>query len=310
MKILITGAAGFIGSCFARLCVSKKHEVVALDALTYAGTTDNLASVMNKISFVHGNICDRQLIDKLLLEEKPDAVINFAAESHVDRSITDAHAFIQTNIVGTHILLEAIRDKKIRYVQISTDEVYGSVENGIPFSETHPLKPNSPYSASKCAADHLVLAYSHTHGYDALITRCSNNYGPHQYPEKLIPLSITNLFKGKKVPIYGDGLQMRDWIHVEDHCYGILAALERGRSGEVYNFGGDNCITNMEVIRKLLEYTGRDEKSIEYVKDRLGHDRIYAIDFSKARRELGWEPVISFGDGLKETVDWYAAKII
>lgn len=309
MKLLVTGAAGFIGSSFARLAVSLGHDVIVFDALTYAGNVANLDPIKDnpRYSFVKGDVRDTKLAHELLAEHKPDALVHFAAESHVDRSIMDASPFVSTNVGGTQVLLDAVRKagSKTRYVQISTDEVYGSADDKKPFTEQHYLKPSSPYAASKTSADLFVLSYHHTHKMDALITRCSNNYGPYQFPEKLIPLFTTNLFEGKKVPVYGDGMQVRDWIHCDDHSRGVLAALEKGKSGQVYNLGGGNGTPNIEITRQLLKLTGRDESYIEYVADRPGHDRVYLINHEKATRELGWNPQVSFERGLAETVQWY-----
>ena len=309
MKLLVTGAAGFIGSSFARLSVQSGHEVLVLDALTYAGNLANLDALKNspRYRFVKGDIRDGKLAEELLHSVKPDALVHFAAESHVDRSIMDASPFVSTNVGGTQVLLDAVRraGAKTRFLQISTDEVYGSADDGRPFTEKHPLKPSSPYAASKTAADLFVLAYHHTFGMDALITRCSNNYGPYQFPEKLIPLFTTNLFEGKQVPVYGDGMQVRDWIHCDDHSRGVLAALEKGKSGEVYNLGGGNRLANIEITRLLLRLTGRGEEHIQYVKDRPGHDRAYLINHEKATRELGWTPQVNFEQGLGATVQWY-----
>ena len=244
-----------------------------------------------------------------ILGPRPDAIVHFAAESHVDRSIHGPEVFVQTNVLGTQVLLEAARQAKVgRFVHVSTDEVYGSLGPTGLFSESTPIAPNSPYSASKAGSDLLAAAYHHTYGMDALITRCSNNYGPYQYPEKLIPLLITNLMDGLTIPIYGDGRNIRDWIHVEDHCSGVLLALEKGKAGEVYNLGGGNERMNIDIAKQLLSLLGKDESSIRYVEDRLGHDRRYAIDAAKIRRELGWEPRHGFEAGLKATVDWYQAN--
>lgn len=309
MKLLVTGAAGFIGSSFARLGIQLGHEVLVLDALTYAGNLANLDSVKDapRYRFVKGDIRDSLLVEELLHSFKPEALVHFAAESHVDRSIMDASPFVSTNVGGTQVLLDAVRraGAKTRFLQISTDEVYGSADDGRPFTEKHPLKPSSPYAASKTAADLFVLAYHHTFKLDALITRCSNNYGPYQFPEKLIPLFTTNLFEGKQVPVYGDGMQVRDWIHCEDHSRGVLAALEKGKSGEIYNLGGENRMANIEITRLLLRLTGRGEEHIQYVQDRLGHDRAYLINHEKATLELGWTPQVNFEQGLADTVKWY-----
>ncbi|HLX61802.1 MAG TPA: dTDP-glucose 4,6-dehydratase [Planctomycetota bacterium] len=312
MKLLVTGAAGFIGSSFARLSVELGHDVVVLDALTYAGNLANLEPIKGnaRFKFVKGDIRDGKLALELLTSLKPDALVNFAAESHVDRSIMDASPFVSTNVGGTQVLLDALKKSGIatRFLQVSTDEVYGSADDKKPFTERHYLKPSSPYAASKTAADLFVLAFQHTYKLDALITRCSNNYGPYQFPEKLIPLFTTNLFEGKKVPVYGDGMQIRDWIHCDDHSRGVLAALEKGKSGEVYNLGGGNGTPNIQITRMLLKLTGRDESSIQFVQDRPGHDRVYLIDHSKATRELSWVPQVSFEAGLAETVTWYRAN--
>lgn len=304
MHVLVTGGAGFIGSGFARDALGMGYQVTVLDDLTYAGNLANLARMKDDITFVKGNINDAQT---LICTSNFNAIVNFAAESHVDRSIMDASPFVETNIKGTMALLDAIRrtGRKIRFVQVSTDEVYGSADDMVPFTESTPLKPNSPYAASKAAADLMVKAYHHTFGLDVVITRCSNNYGPYQFPEKLVPLFITNLFEGKKVPVYGDGMQVRDWIHTVDHCVGIMFALQNGRSGEVYNFGGGNAMPNMEIVKILLRETGRDESFIEFVKDRPGHDRVYLIDYKKATDELRWAPTVKFEDGIRETVQWY-----
>ena len=309
MKLLVTGAAGFIGSSFARLSVQLGHEVIVFDLLTYAGNLANLDPIKGnpRFQFVKGDIRDGKLALELLAAHKPDALVNFAAESHVDRSIMDASPFVSTNIGGTQVLLDAVKKSGVttRFLQVSTDEVYGSADDKKPFTEQHYLKPSSPYAASKTSADLFVLAFQHTHKMDALITRCSNNYGPYQFPEKLIPLFTTNLFEGKKVPVYGDGMQIRDWIHCDDHSRGVLAALEKGKSGEVYNLGGGNGTANLEITTQLLKLTGRDESFIQYVQDRPGHDRVYLIDHSKASRELGWHPQVSFAQGLADTVQWY-----
>jgi dTDP-glucose 4,6-dehydratase len=309
MRLLVTGGAGFIGSSFVRLAVTAGHEVSVLDVLTYAGNMANLEPVRSAkgYRFIKGDIRDAKLAEELFSSLKPDALVHFAAESHVDRSIIDASPFVSTNVGGTQVLLDALRraGAKTRFLQISTDEVYGSADDQKPFTENTPLKPSSPYAASKTAADLFVLSYQHTFGMDALITRCSNNYGPYQFPEKLIPLFTTNLFEGKQVPVYGDGMQIRDWIHCDDHSRGVLAALGKGKSGQVYNLGGGNRLANIEITRQLLKLTGRGEEFIQHVKDRPGHDRAYLIDHSKATRELGWKPTIDFASGLAQTVTWY-----
>ena len=309
-RLLITGGCGFIGSNLVRHLLASDPEihVTNLDALTYSGNLENLADLADspRYRFVKGDICDRELVEGLLAESQFDAVINLAAESHVDRSILDSGPFIRTNIVGTQTLLDASRKFSIaRYVQVSTDEVYGSLGDSGSFTEETPLAPNSPYSASKTAADLLVRAYVHTFGFPGIITRCSNNYGPWQFPEKLIPLFVSNLMRDEPVPVYGQGLNVRDWIHVLDHCRGIEAAWRSGRTGEVYNFGGDCELTNIDLTRRLLAALGKTESLIRYVTDRPGHDQRYAIDFSKSRRELGWTPQIAFNDGLRDTVAWY-----
>ena len=310
LKILVTGAAGFIGSNFVRLIAKDDLEgissVKVLDKLTYAGVKSNLdlAENLSRYEFVQGDICDPKVVTDVLKEV--DAVINFAAESHVDRSISGANDFVQTNIVGVQVLLDAIKasDREIRFLQVSTDEVYGSIESGS-WTEEWPLQPNSPYSASKASGELLARSYNKTHGMDVVITRCSNNYGTHHFPEKLIPLFITNLIEGKKVPVYGTGENIRDWLHVDDHCRGIHSVLMRGRSGEVYNIGGGRELTNNEITTLILEAMGADESSIEYVEDRKGHDLRYSVDWTKINRELGYEPKVKFEDGLRETIEWY-----
>jgi len=310
MKVLVTGAAGFIGSNFARMFVRGQMQdlssLVILDKLTYAGVLTNLKESEGKtnVRFVQGDICDASLLSELISDV--DAVINFAAESHVDRSISGASDFVQTNIVGVQVLLDAIKAsaRQIRFLQVSTDEVYGSIEDGS-WTEDWPLSPNSPYSASKASGELLVRSYNRTHGMDVVITRCSNNYGTHHFPEKLIPLFITNLIEGKKVPIYGTGENVRDWLHVDDHCRGIYSVLMNGRSGEVYNIGGGRELTNNEITSLILEAMGADGSSIEYVEDRKGHDLRYSVDWTKINRELGYEPQVKFENGLKETIQWY-----
>ncbi len=309
MKILITGACGFIGSNFIRLLLEKRPDwnLVNLDKMTYAGDTGSLKEFESHPNYrlVKGDIIDKGTVEAVMTEGF-DGVIHFAAESHVDRSIHGPEIFVETNVLGTQILLEAARKAKIkRFLHVSTDEVYGSLGATGLFSETTPLAPNSPYSASKTGSDLLVRAYFETYKMDAVITRCSNNYGPYQYPEKLIPLAITNLIDGKKIPVYGDGLNIRDWIHVVDHCRGVLLAFEKGKSGEVYNIGGSNEQRNIDIARMLLKLLGKDEKSLEFVEDRLGHDRRYAIDATKIKTELGWTPQHSFTEGLEQTVAWY-----
>ena len=308
MKLLVTGGAGFIGSCFVRhiLNTYKDYKVINIDALTYAGNIENLDDVKDNpnYKFVHGNICDKKLVRELVNEA--DAVVNFAAESHVDRSITGPEIFIETNVQGTLNLLQASKEAKIdRFLQVSTDEVYGTLGKEGYFYETTPLSPNSPYSASKASADLLVRAYYETYKMPVLNTRCSNNYGPYQYPEKLIPFFISQLLKGEKVPVYGDGMNVRDWLYVYDHCSAIDTVLHKGRVGEVYNIGGHNEKTNMEITKIILNAMGKDESSIKYVEDRLGHDKRYAIDNHKIQTELGWEPSLTFEEGIKLTIDWY-----
>ncbi len=310
MKLLVTGGAGFIGSCFVRHILKKynDYQVINLDALTYAGNIENLDDVKDNPNyrFVHGNICDKKLAKELIIDEGVDAVINFAAESHVDRSITGPEIFIETNVQGTLNLLQAAKEAKTqRFLQVSTDEVYGTLGKYGYFYETTPLAPNSPYSASKASADMLVRAYYETYKMPVLNTRCSNNYGPYQYPEKLIPFFISQLLKGEKVPVYGDGMNVRDWLYVYDHCSAIDTVLHKGKVGEVYNIGGHNEKTNMEITKIILEAMGKDESSIRYVEDRLGHDRRYAIDNHKIQSELGWEPSLTFEEGIKLTIDWY-----
>jgi dTDP-glucose 4,6-dehydratase len=310
MRILVTGGAGFIGSNFIRLIATGKIEgtssVLVLDKLTYAGVKGNLdiADRIASYTFVEGDICDVKVIKSIL--EDVDAVINFAAESHVDRSITGAAEFVQTNIVGVQVLLDSIKEsgKKIRFLQVSTDEVYGSIESGS-WTEDCPLQPNSPYSASKAGGELLARSYHRTHGLDVVITRCSNNYGTHHFPEKLIPLFITNILEGKKVSVYGSGSNVRDWLHVEDHCRGIHRVLMQGKSGEVYNIGGGRELTNLEITRLILGEMDANESSIEYVEDRKGHDFRYSVDWTKINRELGYEPQVKFEDGLRETIQWY-----
>jgi dTDP-glucose 4,6-dehydratase len=277
-----------------------------LDKLTYAGVRENLegAAAIPGYSFIHGDVCNLELVTCLVREV--DAVINFAAESHVDRSIKGVADFVQTNIVGVQVLLDAIiaSGKKIRFLQVSTDEVYGSIESGS-WTEEWPLQPNSPYSASKASGELLARSYNKTHGTDVVITRCSNNYGTHHFPEKLIPLFITNLIEGKKVPVYGTGENVRDWLHVDDHCRGIYAVLMNGRAGEIYNIGGGRELTNNEITSLILKAMGTDESSIEYVEDRKGHDLRYSVDWTKINHELGYEPQVKFEDGLRKTIQWY-----
>jgi dTDP-glucose 4,6-dehydratase len=308
MRILVTGGAGFIGSNYVRRIVDGSlkgvTEVVVLDKLTYAGTLKNLESLpKDSFKFIQGDICDESLVSKLIAET--DAVVNFAAESHVDRSITDPGSFIETNVKGTHTLLEATRRAgEKRYLQISTDEVYGTIKEGS-WSEDYPLLPNSPYSASKASADLITRSYFQTFGLNASVTRSSNNYGPNQFPEKVIPLFITNLMDGKKVSLYGDGLNVRDWLHVDDHCHGIHSVLLNGRPGEIYNIGGGEELTNKELTNIILNAFSKGDESIEYVPDRLGHDFRYSVNIKKISSELGYSPQVKFKDGIKETIKWY-----
>lgn len=311
MRIVVTGGAGFIGSHFVRQAISGQYpqlrdaDVVVLDALTYAGNRENLAPVADspRLTFVHGNILDAATLDEVL--PGTDAIVHFAAESHVDRSIDGAADFLMTNVVGTQTLLEGAKRHGVgRFLHVSTDEVYGSIDEGS-WPETHPLLPNSPYSASKAGSDLIVRAYGRTHGLDVVITRCSNNYGPYQFPEKVIPLFVTNLIDGLDVPLYGDGLNIRDWLHVDDHCRGIALVLAGGRSGEVYNIGGGTELTNKELTGLLLQACAADWDRVRPVEDRKGHDRRYSVDISKIRDELGYEPAVPFEDGLAETITWY-----
>lgn len=313
MHLLVTGGCGFIGTNFIQHMLAAHDDVtiVNLDKLTYAGNRRNLAEVEEKhlggrYHFVHGDIGDGQLVPELMRRFSFDAVLNFAAESHVDRSIADPFPFVTTNVLGTQNLLEAARQAEIpRFVHISTDEVYGSLGPEGQFTEDTPLAPNSPYSASKASSDLLARAYFHTHGMPVIITRCSNNYGPYQFPEKLIPLVWLKASRNEPIPVYGDGLNVRDWIHVLDHCRGVEAALFKGIPGSVYNFGGDAERTNLDVVRTILRLSGRDEKLISFVKDRPGHDRRYAMSFTRATRDLQWTPAFSFEDGMTRTLDWY-----
>jgi dTDP-glucose 4,6-dehydratase len=307
MRLLVTGGAGFIGSAFVRawLGAAPDARVTVLDKLTYSGVEANLAPVAGHpgYTFVRGDICDAALVDDVLPGH--GAVVHFAAESHVDRSIAGAEPFVRTNVLGTQVLLDAaLRHGTGRFLHVSTDEVYGSIAEGA-WTETAPLAPNSPYSASKAGADLLALAYHRTHGLDVVVTRCSNNYGPYQFPEKAIPLFTTNLLDGRKVPLYGDGRNVRDWLHVDDHCRGLRLALAKGRPGEVYHIGGGRQLTNRELTGLLLEAVGADWGSVEQVPDRLGHDLRYALDFGKSRAELGYAPQVPFEAGLAATVAWY-----
>lgn len=324
-KILVTGGAGFIGSNFIRYILDKQKEIellVNLDLLTYAGNLENLSSVErnSRYHFVQGDIRDRMLVERLFDECCFDTVIHFAAESHVDRSIVEPEIFLTTNVIGTQILLDAAknhwkldpedkysRDYRpgVRYLQVSTDEVYGTLDKRGKFAETTPLSPNSPYSASKAGADLIVRAYYETYGLPVNITRCSNNYGPYQFPEKLIPLMIHNALENETLPVYGDGLQVRDWLHVKDHCAAIWTVLQKGRVGEIYNIGGNNEKTNMEIVRMILRTLDKPDSLIIHVRDRPGHDRRYAIDNTKITVELGWRPDLTFEEGIIETIRWY-----
>lgn len=307
MKLLVTGGAGFIGSAFVRMSVPG-DSVVVLDNLTYAGNLENLTSVASDphYRFVKGDICDRALVESLLAAEKPDAIVHFAAESHVDRSILSPDPVFETNLRGTFTLLEAARVHKVpRFVHVSTDEVYGSLAPPLEATEDFPLNPSSPYSASKAGSDLLARSYFLTYKLPVVITRASNNYGPYQFPEKLIPLMISNALDSKPLPVYGDGMQIRDWLHVDDHCRGIRAVLERGRNGEIYNIGGNCSLPNLEVVKRILRATGRPESLIEYVTDRPGHDRRYALLSDKIERDTGWRAAQGFEDGLVGTIEWY-----
>ncbi|OGP75244.1 MAG: dTDP-glucose 4,6-dehydratase [Deltaproteobacteria bacterium RBG_16_49_23] len=312
MRLLVTGGCGFIGSNFIRYYLKNYPEVsiINVDKLTYAGNLENLTDLSHsaRYHFIRGDIADAPRMEELI-RKGVDAIVNFAAESHVDRSIEDPGAFMKTNIFGTFTLLEAVRKafpgQKIRFLHISTDEVYGSLGETGAFTEETPLAPNSPYSASKTAADMMVRAYHHTYGLPAVITRCSNNYGPYQFPEKLIPLMVSNAMEDKELPMYGDGLYIRDWIYVEDHCRALDQVLRQGREGEVYNIGGGNERTNLYVAKNILDRLGKPHSLIRSVADRPGHDRRYAIDFSKVKRELGWTPTVSFEEGIDRTVEWY-----
>lgn len=323
-NILVTGGAGFIGSNFVKIMVEKypDYNIINLDALTYAGNLENLSHIdtVSNYTFVKADIRDREVIEQIFKTENIDMVVNFAAESHVDRSIEEPEVFLTTNIIGTQVLLDAAKkywkinpDDKyckeykegVKFLQVSTDEVYGALGETGMFVETMPLMPNSPYSASKASADMIVRAYNETFGLPMNITRCSNNYGPYQFPEKLIPLMINNCLKEKDLPVYGDGMQVRDWLHVSDHCTAIDTVLHKGKDGEVYNIGGNNEKANIEIVKLLITTLGKSEDLIKYVKDRPGHDRRYAIDNTKITTELGWEPAYTFEQGIKETIQWY-----
>lgn len=311
MRIVVTGGAGFIGSNFVRKLLQDSYpdfagcEVVVLDALTYSGTLTNLTEWLGneRLTIVEGDIRDRVKVDETI--SGSDLVVHFAAESHVDRSVLDASVFVETNVLGTQILLDAaLRHGVKRFLHVSTDEVYGSIETGS-WDEQEPLLPNSPYAASKAASDLVVRSYFRTHGLDTVTTRCSNNYGTHQFPEKVIPLFVTNLIDGLSVPLYGDGLNARDWLHVDDHCRGIALALSKGKSGEVYNIGGGTELTNKELTEILLKAIGADWSAVNFVEDRKGHDRRYSVDIGKSTRDLGYRPEVDFAEGLAATVDWY-----
>lgn len=308
MKILVTGGAGFIGSNFIRYWVKKypDDKIINLDILTYAGNLENLQDIENNpnYEFVKGDICDSVLVNDLVKDI--DLIVHFAAESHVDRSIINSQDFIRTNVEGTQVLLDAAKNKNIRFHHVSTDEVFGALNfEDKPFNEKTPYDPRSPYSASKAGADHLVRAYWHTHKLPITISNCSNNYGPYQFPEKIFPLFITNLIENKKVPVYGEGKNVRDWIYVDDHNSGVEAIIKKGRIGEIYCLGGGHELSNLELTKKILELMGKREEMIEYVADRKGHDLRYAIDFSKIQNELGWYPKVDFEQGLKQTIEWY-----
>ncbi len=309
--LLVTGGAGFIGSTFVRTIIDRGQHgdrCVVLDKLTYAGNLENLAGYEGRLTFVHGDIADADLVARTIEQHGIDTIVHFAAESHVDRSILGPLTFTQTNVVGTHVLVECARAAGVRrFLHVSTDEVYGSLGAEGFFTEDTPLDPTSPYAASKAASDLIVLASARTFGFPAIVTRCSNNYGPFQFPEKLIPLMIMNALGDVPLPVYGDGRNVRDWIHTLDHTDALLAVLERGRPGEVYNIGGSNEWTNIDIVRRILAELGKPESLITHVTDRLAHDRRYAIDASKIRRELDWEPSMAFEEGLRATIDWYVA---
>jgi dTDP-glucose 4,6-dehydratase len=308
MKLIVTGGAGFIGSAFVRMAVGHSVSIVNLDKLTYAGNLENLASVSPSpfYNFAEGDICDAALVRDLIRDQQPDGIVHFAAESHVDRSILSPGDFFETNLRGTFTLLEAARELKTpRFVHVSTDEVYGSLNAPLEADEQYPLQANSPYSASKAGSDLLARSYFKTYGMPVLITRASNNYGPYQFPEKLIPLMILNALEDRKLPVYGDGRQVRDWLYVDDHCRGIWSVFTKGREGEIYNIGGNRSLPNIDVVRKILEMTGKPESLIDYVTDRPGHDRRYALSSEKLMHETGWKPEKAFEVGIAQTVAWY-----
>lgn len=325
-NILVTGGAGFIGSNFVRYMLNNtNYNIINYDLLTYSGNLNNLKDIKENSNyhFVHGDICDKDAVRKVFKEYSIDTVVNFAAESHVDRSIETPEIFVKTNVLGTSVLIDVAKEnwkvkpndkydkefiKGVKFLQVSTDEVYGSLGKEGMFTETTPLSPNSPYSASKASADMVVLAYHHTFNIPVNITRCSNNYGPYQFPEKLIPLMINNCQQGKELPVYGDGQQIRDWLYVEDHCSAIHTVLEKGKDGEIYNIGGNNEVANMDIVKLIINYLGKDESLIKHVKDRPGHDRRYSIDNTKITCELGWSPKYLFDDGIKYTIDWYVSN--
>jgi dTDP-glucose 4,6-dehydratase len=312
-RVLVTGGAGFIGSNFIRYLL-RAHpgvRVVNFDKLTYAGNLENLLDIVGdeRHTFVRGDICDAEAVRGAFATHGVDTVIHFAAESHVDRSILGSRVFVETNVLGTHVLLDAAKEHGVdRFIHVSTDEVYGSLGSTGRFTEATPLHPNSPYSASKAGSDLLALAYEHTHGLPVIVTRCSNNYGPYQFPEKLIPLMIANALDGKPLPVYGDGMNIRDWLHVEDHCAAIDLVTRQGRVGEVYNIGGNNEWANIDIVRLVLRLLGKPESLISFVRDRPGHDRRYAIDAAKIEQDLGWRPGRTFEVGIEQTVNWYVAN--
>jgi dTDP-glucose 4,6-dehydratase len=309
MRILVTGGAGFIGSAFIRLAIAQTdHDIVNLDKLTYAGNLENLASIAGhpRYRFVKGDIAVREAVERVFAESRPEAIVNFAAESHVDRSIFAPVPVFETNLRGTFTLLEIAREHRIgRFVHVSTDEVYGSLEPPLEADEKYPLNPSSPYSAAKAGSDLLALAYFKTYKLPLLVTRASNNYGPYHFPEKLIPLMISNALEDRALPIYGDGLQIRDWLYVEDHCRAILTVFEKGREGEIYNVGGNRSLTNLDVVERILAITGKPRSLMQSVQDRPAHDRRYALSSEKLMRETGWSPQMDFDNGLASTIEWY-----